>query len=312
MSYCVYKHTFPNGKVYIGITSKKPEYRWGKNGTAYVRRRKNGEYDQPLIAKAILKYGWDNIEHEVLFDGLAKEEAEQKEIELIAEYKSNQIEYGYNIANGGNTSGTHSKETIEKIRKAKIGKNHPFYGTHRSDETKKKISKSVLCIETGEIYDSIKSASEKTNISYNGISDCCRGKHKTAGGYHWEFADDRLKNSVSEYKSNNMSILCIETGIVYKGQNEASRQTGIPKTSIWACLHKKLKTAGGYHWIFVNDSSSTKYKKSIRCIETNEIYESITIASSKTGITTSNISNVCHGRQKTAGGYRWEYVEENS
>lgn len=26
--YCVYKHTSPNGKVYIGITKKKPNDRW--------------------------------------------------------------------------------------------------------------------------------------------------------------------------------------------------------------------------------------------------------------------------------------------
>lgn len=32
--FCVYKHTAPNGKVYIGITSQKPIYRWN-SGEAY-------------------------------------------------------------------------------------------------------------------------------------------------------------------------------------------------------------------------------------------------------------------------------------
>lgn len=32
--YCVYKHTAPNGKVYIGITKQKPKYRWGR-GSGY-------------------------------------------------------------------------------------------------------------------------------------------------------------------------------------------------------------------------------------------------------------------------------------
>lgn len=33
MSYVVYKHISPSGRVYIGITKQKPEYRWnhGKN-----------------------------------------------------------------------------------------------------------------------------------------------------------------------------------------------------------------------------------------------------------------------------------------
>lgn len=35
MGYSVYKLTSPNGKVYIGITSKKPEYKW-----AYKKRGK--------------------------------------------------------------------------------------------------------------------------------------------------------------------------------------------------------------------------------------------------------------------------------
>ena len=32
--YSVYKHTFPNGKVYIGITKQNPLKRW-RNGTGY-------------------------------------------------------------------------------------------------------------------------------------------------------------------------------------------------------------------------------------------------------------------------------------
>lgn len=102
-SYYVYKHTFEDGKVYIGITSQKPEQRWGRDGKGY-RRKKKGRYCQPLIAKAILKYGWDNIQHEVLAEGLSKEEAEKMEIELIAQYKSDQIEFGYNIEHGGSVA----------------------------------------------------------------------------------------------------------------------------------------------------------------------------------------------------------------
>ena len=34
--FCVYEHVFPNGKRYIGITSKKPEARW-ENGSGYSK-----------------------------------------------------------------------------------------------------------------------------------------------------------------------------------------------------------------------------------------------------------------------------------
>lgn len=47
----------------------------------------------------------------------------------------------------------------------------------------------VINVTTGIIYESIAEASIKTGIDRNQISNCCRGKNKTAGGYHW-----KLKN----------------------------------------------------------------------------------------------------------------------
>lgn len=49
-SYTVYRHTSPSGKVYIGITCRKPEYRWN-HGKGYK------EIDQPVLYRAIKKYG---------------------------------------------------------------------------------------------------------------------------------------------------------------------------------------------------------------------------------------------------------------
>lgn len=65
-NYCIYRHTSPSGKVYIGITSKNPNIRW-QNGTGYVKCT--------LFHKAILKYGWDAIKHEILFCNLSKEKS---------------------------------------------------------------------------------------------------------------------------------------------------------------------------------------------------------------------------------------------
>lgn len=44
---------------------------------------------------------------------------------------------------------------------------------------------SVRCIETGIIYNSANYAERLLGISH--ISDCCRGKRETAGGFTWEF-----------------------------------------------------------------------------------------------------------------------------
>lgn len=134
MSYVVYKHTFPNKKVYIGITGQRPEKRW-RNGFGYTHNH--------FLKSAIEKYGWENIKHEVLFDGITKEEACQKEIELIAEYRSNQREYGYNLSSGGEQgstgvkhesvwnkgkSGVYSQEVKERIRNGL----KKYYQTHKN------------------------------------------------------------------------------------------------------------------------------------------------------------------------------------
>ena len=52
--------------------------------------------------------------------------------------------------------------------------------------------------------------------------------------------------------ARSKKVRCIETGIVYPGASEAARQTGIDKSSISKCCRGKLKTAGGFHWEFVD------------------------------------------------------------
>lgn len=47
--------------------------------------------------------------------------------------------------------------------------------------------KKVLCVETGITYESVSDAARQTGISNGNISQCCNGKRKSAGGFHWEF-----------------------------------------------------------------------------------------------------------------------------
>lgn len=45
----------------------------------------------------------------------------------------------------------------------------------------------VVCVETGVRYSSAYAAQRITGIYQSGICECCNGKAKTAGGYHWSF-----------------------------------------------------------------------------------------------------------------------------
>ena len=87
-------HTFPNGKKYIGITRQKPKERWGANGSGYKK--------QPIY-KAIQLYGWNNITHDVVYENVSKEFAQEKEKELIQKFDT--IRNGYNVSPGGGCGG---------------------------------------------------------------------------------------------------------------------------------------------------------------------------------------------------------------
>ena len=210
-NYNVYIHIFPNSKVYIGITSQKPKRRWN-NGQGY----KNNQY----MTNAIMKYGWDNVIHKILYTNLKKEEAEEIEIKLIKEYKADNKRYGYNIEYGGCHNGKTSEITRKRISEANKGKhNSPkteFKKGHITiitEEIKQKISeknkgkhasvrtefkkghkplnvRKVLCIESDIVYDTIKKASEDTNVMACHISQVCNGKRKSAGKLHWKFIEN--------------------------------------------------------------------------------------------------------------------------
>ena len=54
--------------------------------------------------------------------------------------------------------------------------------------------KKVRCLETKEVFNSLKEASEKYNLNRDAIGNCCRRISKTAGGYHWEYIQNIKKD----------------------------------------------------------------------------------------------------------------------
>lgn len=231
--YCVYKHISPSEKIYIGITSQKPENRW-KNGEGY----KSNLY----FYNAINKYGWENFKHEILLTNLTKEEAEQKEIELITFYKSNQQNFGYNISNGGNCAGKHSDETRKKIKDNHFdisGKNHPMYGKHHSNETKQKISKS----RTGQKHSTSKETRNKISNALKGREMKTEWIKKMAEGH---------KKSILQYSIDNQFIK------KWDSIKDIETELGISHQCIVACCKGRAKTSHGYIWKyeFENDKGA--------------------------------------------------------
>ena len=147
--YFVYVHIFPNDKKYFGITSKKrPNARW-EGGTGYSKEH------QPVMYNAIQKYGWENVEHIILYENLTYEEAQEKEMKFIELYKTNCRKYGdaygYNMTDGGDGTKGHivSKEVSEKMRQHMLGRKGKLCPN----------SKIVVC--DGIEYDSLTEFKEK-------------------------------------------------------------------------------------------------------------------------------------------------------
>ena len=66
-------------------------------------------------------------------------------------------------------------------------------------------AKTVICLETLEVFDGINEASRKYKIDSSSITKCCKGKYKTCGGYHWMYYSDYLEqqNKENSDTSNN-------------------------------------------------------------------------------------------------------------
>jgi group I intron endonuclease len=214
-NYILYLHTTPIGKRYYGITKQKPKRRW-RGGSGYKKNQ--------FFWRAITKYGWNNIKHEILFEGLTEHEAKGLEQYMIQWYDTANPKYGYNITLGGEgTNGLsgenhpmygkhHSEETKQKMSENHAdfsgennprygkgyliaGENHPMYGKHHSEESKQKMSetmkgrnnpkaKSVICLTTKRIFFTGVDAADYYNTHQQSISKCCKGKRKTAGKYN--------------------------------------------------------------------------------------------------------------------------------
>lgn len=242
-NYTVYMHKNKiNGKVYIGITKQKTNSRW----------RKGKGYKDSKFRNAIDKYGWDNFEHIILFKHLSKENACNKEIELIKKYNSNDRNFGYNVSTGGDSGsvGTHRKMTNEHKEKDRIahlgekngmygrkGAKHPNYGKHLSEETKRKMSEKLK----GHIpWNKEKKLTEEHKLKVSIETKKAMQRPDVQEKLH------KKKNITNKY--NWKKVICVETNIVYESIHEAERKTKCGNASIVAVCKGKRKTCGGYHW----------------------------------------------------------------
>lgn len=281
-NWCVYKHTSPKGKVYIGITQRKPTVRWGKHGEGY---KSNAHF-----WSAIQKYGWENFTHELIATGLTVDEAGETEKKYIAEYDSANPKNGYNIALGGQY-GKRGKETSENIskrmkewwkdpnnrekqsarskemwsdpdyREKHSGVNHPNYGRHLNEDARRRIAEA----QTG-------------NTPWN------KGKH-------W---DDEMKQKLS------IAIKRTHPHTKWTDEHKEKQRaamTGPNNPNYGKSMREDRKKA-----LLEINSITIEQVKDGKVIAT---FASAAEAQEKTGVCSVNIRRVCNGQRQSAGGYFW-------
>lgn len=126
----VYGYRSPENKWYIGVTTGRLSGRAGKDGIKYVKKC-------PMFAQAIIEYGWQNIEQNVLRLCLTQEEADYYE-KFFIEEKNSLWPNGYNLQSGGRNGFKHNDITVQTMNRG--GENNPMYGHHHTDTAKQKVS----------------------------------------------------------------------------------------------------------------------------------------------------------------------------
>lgn len=225
-----------NGHFYIGITSLDINQRFGKDGSNYKKCT--------YFWNAIQKYGWDNFEHLIIADNLTKEQACQYEVDLIEHMKLERPNSCYNILAGGDLGRKDIIATEEYKNKFRGSKNP--------------VAKSVICIETNKIFDTVTDAGIFYNLDRKNIIRSCKtgiacGKFNNIK-LHWAYYD-KINNTFCNVKirTHNRRVYCVTTNTYFDSIKEASEFYNVPYDGIWhSCKYGNI-TSYGFLWRYADD-----------------------------------------------------------
>jgi len=327
----IYKLTSPSGKVYIG-KAKDANNRW-KGHLANSKK----EACKSHLCLAIKKYGFDSFKKEIIDFAETAEDLNIKEQFWISFFESNNKEKGYNCTKGGDGGDTWSYLTPEQKALA-IAKRPPM-----SNETKLKLSviltekykqvshpscgkpswNSGLKSESipwnkGQTY-STGPRSEETcrNISESlkgkqlseehklRISNTLKGRIRTTESIE-KSSKAHCGIPLSESHKKSISISC--TGRVVSEETRKKQSESAIGREPW---NKGLKTNKQSWNKGLVVGNSTHFKIKIKCLETDDIFNSIKEAAEKLDSSSSMISMQLSGKRKSANGFHFIKVEDN-
>lgn len=267
----IYKHIFPNNKIYIGQTKQKLKDRF-HNGEGYCKC--------PLVYKAIKKYGWENVITEIIEDNIPTLElANQKEQHYIQLYNAYNPEYGYNIAVGG---GIVNRANYEEIY------NYWQQGYNIKEIAEKlEYDRNTVSKALDEYNVSKEERSLRKSFS---ISKAERKFDRKLIYKAWLECPDY---SLLKQKFN-CSIDVIRRALIEHNVSETIRRNNgkeKQKTLNNSCNRKKINQY----------DLDNNYLRSFNSIAEANLF----LGKAKNA---SNIVQVCKGKRKTAYGFKWSYA----
>lgn len=298
--YCVYVHTNKaNGKKYVGITSMIPERRWAGG---------RGYRNNCLFSRAIQKYGWNGFSHEIVESGLTRQEAYQKEIELIESMQLTDPKHGYNLDKGGNGSNRITEESRKKISDSvkRYMKEHPEVKAKCSQKMKQYME------EHPEIKDNLAKYRENH-------PEAAKAHGEWLSRYYKEHPEEvrKSRDKCREYYNAHPEarIEKSEQTKRYFEEHPEARAHNAKKTHEYYQRPEVKKWKSEERKRFFAEHPEKKTTKAVvqYALDGALIAEFLSAreASAATSVDYRGISATVTGKQKTAGGYIWRYRDEN-
>ena len=335
--YCVYMHTSPSNKRYIGITSLNPPSKRWRDGHGYSHNKH--------FSNAIKKYGWDNFTHEIVADNLTKEEAEKMEVELIEKYNTFNSNNGYNGTSGGEIGKQHSDEVRKKqselakrcwkdegfrkiqseYRKSRTGEknpnygnhklageNNPMYGKHHTEEAKEKMRQAVFS-RSPEVWERTKESMRKSMTPER----IARIREQHLGTKHTEESKQKMSESQKARWNDDMRK---EWGEKFSGENNGMygkhhsektkqkiREKVSGKNSVWYGKHHTEEEKRKAH-----DSCAWKVPVIQLSLQGEYVseYDSYADGAKAVDCSASLIIGCCNGTYSSAKGFIWIKKED--
>lgn len=115
--------------------------------------------------------------------------------------------------------------------------------------------KSIVCLNTNQIYNSTVAAVEDLKIPAKRINDVLSGRKKSYKGFRFKYLDEKLnekpnkirlkKEYIRKTGTTSINIMCNETGKIYISASEAAREIKVSPSAIRGNIIGKIKRVKG-------------------------------------------------------------------